>query len=485
MTVASNQFQNHNQLLRHGMLNWVTRGVYLGYQRNYLELQVDDLFLGDDAWDEATNTTSYDPARASRMTPADVDRAIAWSRARGLRLDMAYNGGGSALGRRPADPLTAKFADPAVRNAFGYVNHTLDHPNLDCSTAPFIRSQITSNLRGRAPVGCRWTAPRSSPASTPAWPTHGRATPARSTRRRSPTPSHPWPRAVRSPRGTLRLRGDRPLAQGRNGRVDRRRASWSAPPARPRTRSSSASTPSAMPWATTSIARSAGTGAWARVATIPATPNAPTDDGVEPITVNCTDTIATPPAAAPPASNGAALDPYGQNPQLLAALNQAGIRYIASDASKGYPSNPTVITSPLVPAGASFTQGAVRAFAALPEQRLLQRLAPGPAARRVQLDLRRAGQRRRLRPDRGRDDLPHDARDLGRVRDERDARHVPPPDGQRPAAALLPPEQPRRLQPGAAGHATPTRAASCTRSSTRSSTATRRPSTGRARRSCS
>ena len=54
MTVASNQFQNHNQLLRHGMLNWVTRGVFLGYQRNYLELQVDDLFLGDDAWDEAT-----------------------------------------------------------------------------------------------------------------------------------------------------------------------------------------------------------------------------------------------------------------------------------------------------------------------------------------------------------------------------------------------------------------------------------------------
>src|SRR3954469_25958838 len=33
MTVASNQFQNHNQLLRHGMLNWVTRGVFLGYER--------------------------------------------------------------------------------------------------------------------------------------------------------------------------------------------------------------------------------------------------------------------------------------------------------------------------------------------------------------------------------------------------------------------------------------------------------------------
>jgi hypothetical protein len=44
MTVASNENQSQAQLLRHGELNWVTRGVFLGYQRHYLELQVDDLF---------------------------------------------------------------------------------------------------------------------------------------------------------------------------------------------------------------------------------------------------------------------------------------------------------------------------------------------------------------------------------------------------------------------------------------------------------
>ena len=65
MTVKSNEFQSHNQLLRHGMLNWVTRGVYLGHQRNYLELHVDDVFLGDDSWDPATHTTNYDPTRRS------------------------------------------------------------------------------------------------------------------------------------------------------------------------------------------------------------------------------------------------------------------------------------------------------------------------------------------------------------------------------------------------------------------------------------
>ena len=107
MTVASNQFQNHNQLLRHGMLDWVTRGVFLGYQRNYLEVQVDDLFLGDDAWDPATHTTNYDPAAASRMTPADVDQALAWSRPTGCGWTSPSTAAAASSTRtRPASPPT-------------------------------------------------------------------------------------------------------------------------------------------------------------------------------------------------------------------------------------------------------------------------------------------------------------------------------------------------------------------------------------------
>ena len=116
------------------MLTWVTRGVFLGYQRNYLEMQVDDLFLGDDAWDPVTNTTNYDPC-ASRMTPhgrRPRDRLVAGPRPEdrhGLQRRR------QRAGRRPDDPLTAKFRQPGVRSAFGYINHTLDHPNLDCSTS--------------------------------------------------------------------------------------------------------------------------------------------------------------------------------------------------------------------------------------------------------------------------------------------------------------------------------------------------------------
>ena len=81
-----------------------------------------------------------------------------------MRLDFAYNGGGSALYREQtgaaSDPLADKFAQPAVNSAFGFINHTLEHPNLDCSTSQFITRQIT-----RQPdLGARPRASRSTSA---------------------------------------------------------------------------------------------------------------------------------------------------------------------------------------------------------------------------------------------------------------------------------------------------------------------------------
>ncbi len=141
VTVNSNQFQSQNQLLRHGMLNWVTRGVFLGYQRNYLELDVDDVFLPDDKWDPVSNVTLYDEASAIRITEQDVSNAVAWEHKTGLRLNMVYNAGG--IDEFPDASLLSALQ--ANKNEFRWVNHTLQHPNLDCSTAGYIANQITVN----------------------------------------------------------------------------------------------------------------------------------------------------------------------------------------------------------------------------------------------------------------------------------------------------------------------------------------------------
>ena len=102
------------------MLNWVTRGYFLGTQRNYFEIHVDDIFLPDDRWSTTENKTAIevdatrpaprvgpdeyectrdptvtDPAgvpAADPHAPGRRDRAIAWQTANGLVMDMVYNG---------------------------------------------------------------------------------------------------------------------------------------------------------------------------------------------------------------------------------------------------------------------------------------------------------------------------------------------------------------------------------------------------------
>ena len=168
MTVTSNQFMTHNQLLRHGMLNWVTRGVYLGHQRNYFETQVDDVFLPDDRWDTVAKKTGVDGAttaadeyqcnatgtpnpavpdcRPIRMLPTDVTRLVNWQTANGVKLDMVFNGGGSVeqISNTGSDPLLDAFLPN--RSAFSWINHTYDHPNLDAASTTTISDEILNNV---------------------------------------------------------------------------------------------------------------------------------------------------------------------------------------------------------------------------------------------------------------------------------------------------------------------------------------------------
>ena len=77
-TFNENQYQLQAELLRHGALDWVTRGVYFGDQRNYLEAHVDDNFLSDDSWDTTTHINRLHPGR----------RAPRGSRRRRIRREM-------------------------------------------------------------------------------------------------------------------------------------------------------------------------------------------------------------------------------------------------------------------------------------------------------------------------------------------------------------------------------------------------------------
>jgi len=361
-TFDSNQFQLHSELLRHGQLAWVTHGTFFGDQRNYLELHVDDVFLPDDIWDPATHSTDFDPADAVRMTPDDVAAAVAWSRATGLRLDALYNGGGSvayAAEHAGSDPLLTSLQ--ANRATFGWVNHTYDHPNLDCSARSFIVDQILNNtswarLNGfSVNAGELVTGEHSGlanlipgspgyidpPSIDDAWNSGTGGT--------LPGGTYDYAVTATTPRGETIGAAATVVVPVKKLSTASVRIDWTA-----------------VCHATTYrvYRRLSPAGAWALISTLPQPSPAFNSGGAVTIKFRDIGTTGTP--ATPPSANGAALDPYGQNPSFESALRSAGVRNTGGDASKPYPVTPTSATGPTYPAGTSFVENGFRVIPRYP-----------------------------------------------------------------------------------------------------------------------
>jgi hypothetical protein len=148
-------------VLAPSLIDWLTNGVHLGLARNYVEMNIDDTFTPDDAWDVTTHANDYTDADAIRMSAADVVYAAQWSRANGFRMDQLFNGGGSVgyqtdglgLGTAGPDPLLAQFqaTDPTTgqpyADDFGWISHTYDTPYLDvgCATTDYVEAELNEN----------------------------------------------------------------------------------------------------------------------------------------------------------------------------------------------------------------------------------------------------------------------------------------------------------------------------------------------------
>ena len=147
--------KSRRQLLRRGQLAWLTRGRYLGHDRSYLPLQVDDVLLPNHGWNAASKTIDVTPGAMIRMTADDADHAARWSRSRGLRLDLVCNGAGSERHAREAgldaDPLLGALL--SWRDDFGWINHTYEHMNLDLASRATIEAEIARNRHWAGQVG--------------------------------------------------------------------------------------------------------------------------------------------------------------------------------------------------------------------------------------------------------------------------------------------------------------------------------------------
>ncbi len=477
MTVASNENQSHAQLLRHGMLNWVTRGVFLGYQRNYLELQVDDLFLGDDAWDPATHTTNYDPAAASRMTPADVDQARglvgkAQRPAPRLRLQRrrqrALQGPDGRVersaGRRrsPAgNKRRVRLHQPHLRPPEpGLLDGRRSSPRRSTTTSrgPTAHGMPIDRVRGRHRRALR------------AWPTRGRATRARSTRRRSTTSSRATPAGGGVAGRHLRLRADGAArAAGET--------TASIAPASPSPRPAAASTVDlqrrlprgrlhAVPQRGAAPARGRVVGTLTRPEQRRRPTTAPTRS-----TLTITDDQAAGHRRRAARRQRRRARALRAEPELPGGAARRGHR-ASSPPTRPRPTRRPGRTSPAPqwPLGATFTEGTPSS--SFRPSRATRATSTTTSRARASSSTSTTGSTSRRPTAAAACRSPSvttcrtTAGDLDRLRGEREHHHVPPRHGQRPAAALHAPEQPGRLQPGAARDRPQPGRRSCIRSST-------------------
>ncbi|HET7380346.1 MAG TPA: FlgD immunoglobulin-like domain containing protein [Gaiellales bacterium] len=139
MTFDGNFFLVHSLALAHGLLSWVTGGLFLGERHVYMTPQVDDIFIDDDIY----GGTPY------RITGPDWTACTAWqtqkqlqAQTADLRLHMAFNGQGTT-GVYFLDTLTP--AAQLTSSQFPWINHTYSHANLDSVSYDVAYQEITQN----------------------------------------------------------------------------------------------------------------------------------------------------------------------------------------------------------------------------------------------------------------------------------------------------------------------------------------------------
>ncbi|ASN82720.1 hypothetical protein DFI_16315 (plasmid) [Deinococcus ficus] len=156
LTMSHNEFFLHSQLLEDPVVQWVTRGLYLGNYQRYNQLDVDDWFLPNDHYDAATGDIRPDAFRMSArdaLAVRDQQTALqsTYDVARAFRFAMVFNGGGANINAPVSCDPAAPSVDPltsvsrCLAGTFDWVNHTRDHLYMDFISYSGAYQQIANN----------------------------------------------------------------------------------------------------------------------------------------------------------------------------------------------------------------------------------------------------------------------------------------------------------------------------------------------------
>jgi len=154
MTFDSNQNLLHNLLFGYGVVNWATRGMFVGERHVYMSPQVDDVLIDDDQWVDGTSCALVgidrddSAVQTIRMSAADLGAVALWQAQKNLqpttaalRLTMAFNGWGATAYKKDTLTPAVKLLNPL----FYWVSHTYDHPILDGMSYADAKAEFTMN----------------------------------------------------------------------------------------------------------------------------------------------------------------------------------------------------------------------------------------------------------------------------------------------------------------------------------------------------
>jgi hypothetical protein len=163
LTFSSNQHLMQSHLLTYGLFRWASKGLYLGEQRHFLNVDVDDWFnssdhLYTDGHIETDPGFSMSAHDAYNVYLQQLLLQLKYPLAMGFKFNMAYNGGDANLTARSACYPTGGTAQltattRCLRSQFNWINHTLTHPEMNSTSYATSLAEINNNLTVAAQLG--------------------------------------------------------------------------------------------------------------------------------------------------------------------------------------------------------------------------------------------------------------------------------------------------------------------------------------------
>jgi hypothetical protein len=163
LSFTSNQYLMQSNLLVYGLFRWASRGLFLGEQRHYLEVDIDDWFNSSDERLPDGTLNSVPGYQMSGHDAYNLDQRLAalrgqYPQSSAFRVSLAFNAGeaaaGAGSGCSPNGGVgTLTATSRCLAGHFRWINHTANHTELNFTDYATTSSQISTNLSLAATLG--------------------------------------------------------------------------------------------------------------------------------------------------------------------------------------------------------------------------------------------------------------------------------------------------------------------------------------------